>query len=328
MNRTNRILAGVLALQIIVGVIVFWPRPAQSAPTASASLFPGLQADQVTALTVHGAGGEQLLLTKGTDGWVLPQAGNFPCQATKVQTFLDKLVALKTGQAVAQTAASAKQLKVADQDYQTLVEFTLGDGTQHKLYMGTASGYQATHVRADGATQVYLATGLMTTDVSVQASGWIDTLYLSVSAEQITSVSVQNASGTVEFEKDAAGAWTLKGLAAGETANAGNIMNLVDQVAAVNMTMPLGKTEEAGFGLANPAAVVMVGTKDQSGAEKTITLRVGAQDSTDQSYVVKSSESPYYVRANSYSVQDFVSKGRGDYLQVPEMPPAPPAQGQ
>jgi len=54
--------------------------------------------------------------------------------------------------------------------------------------------------------------------------------------------------------------------------------------------------------------------------EKTVTLRVAAEDPDDQSYVVISSESHYYVRVSRFSVDDTVERTRDDFLEEPATP--------
>jgi hypothetical protein len=126
-----------------------------------------------------------------------------------------------------------------------------------------------------------------------------------------------------ELEKNDAGAWTLKDLAAGETVNDSNIQSMLTQATSIALTQPLGKKEQDAYGLKSPSAVVTVKTRDQAGTIKTSTLRVGAKDDKDGSFVVISSESPYYVRVAGYGVENFVEKARDYFLQVP--PTAAPA---
>ena len=317
MNRQNKFLAGILAHQIVVAAIVFWPRPAATA--GGGSLFAGLAADKIIKFTISDATG-QVQLAKGQSGWVLPQADDYACQASKVQSLLDKLVALKADRLVTQTSASHKRLKVADQDFERSVEFELADGTRHKLYLGTSAGYQATHVRVQGKDDVYLAAGLAASEAPAQASGWVDPLYLSVPQDQVTALTLENKNGRFEMEKNESGAWTLQGLAAGETANVSNIQALVSRAASIALTEPLGKKEQDAFGFRTPGAVITLKARDQAGTVKTFTLRVGAKDEKDNSFVVISSESPYYVRVSSFAVQDFVEKARDYFLQLPPTP--------
>ena len=78
------------------------------------------------------------------------------------------------------------------------------------------------------------------------------------------------------------------------------------------MLAPLGKANLDADGMETPRAVVTIETADN----RTVTLRIGAQDSSDKSYVVISSESPYYVRVAEYAVRDLVEKAYDDFLQV------------
>jgi hypothetical protein len=87
------------------------------------------------------------------------------------------------------------------------------------------------------------------------------------------------------------------------------------------MTKPLGQTEDPAWGLKAPAAVVTMQVKSGDQA-KTVNLTVGAQDATDKSYVVKSSESPYYVRVAEATVQELVSQDKAGFLTATPTPAA------
>jgi hypothetical protein len=322
MNRQNQILSMMLVVQLALTAFIFWPR---TAATAGGSLFAGLEADTIVKLTVSDATGQHIQLAKGPSGWVLPQADDYPTQADKVPALLTKLAALKTNRLVTQTSASHKRLKVADQDYERLIEFELADGTRHKLYLGVSAGYQNVHVRADSNNEVYLASGLSAADAAAEASGWVDTRYFSAPQDQIVALTLENKNGRLEFEKNDAGAWTMKGLAAGEMVNENNIKSLVSRAATINLLQPLGKTGQDAYGLQSPNAVVTLQTRDANGAVKSYTLQVGAQDDKDNSFVMISSESPYYVRVANFTAQDFVQKARQDFIQAPPTPSPAPA---
>jgi len=321
MSRTNRILAAVLAVQIVLAAVAFWPKPTSVA--GGESLLAGLEAEQIARLTISDGTGKQVKLAKEMGSWVLPEADNYPCLENKVPEFLDKIVALKTNRLVTQTPASHKRLKVADDAFERKVELELADGTTHRLYLGSSPSYGAIHVRADGQDEVYLAS-LSASDAGIFASNWIDTLYFSVVQDQIVALTLENGNGRFEFEKDDAGTWTMKDLAADETLNENNVTSLVTRVSSLRMLRPLGKTEQDDYGLKEPSAVVTVETGDDEGNTKTYTIRVGAKDDEDNSYVVISSESPYYVRVSEYTVKDFVEKMRDDFLELPPTPTPEP----
>ena len=61
MNRGNQILVGILVVQLVLGVVVFWPR--QAAVAAGEPLLAGVEVDQIARVTLRDAAGEQVQLT-------------------------------------------------------------------------------------------------------------------------------------------------------------------------------------------------------------------------------------------------------------------------
>lgn len=325
-KRRNQILAGILVVQIILSVIVFWPRPA--ATSASEPLFPNLKAGDIVALTITDADGKSVVLTKlpspeagrgaggeGQGNWVLPNADDYPAQADKITPLLDKMVGLTTGRLVTRTDASHRRLRVSPHDFVRRIDFEMVDGTKHTLYLGSSPSYGATHFRADGQSETYLTNNISTWEANATATAWVDAAYLSAPQDKINKMTLENSNGQFAFTKDDKGKWTMSGLAAGETLDEAKVTSLIQRAASVNMITPLGKEELAAYGMGKPQAVVTLKTGD-----KTITLRVGVKDPTDNTYVVISSESPYYVRVSEYSVKDLVENTREDFLQAPPTP--------
>jgi hypothetical protein len=317
MNRLNQILVGVLVLQIAVAGIILWPRPAVSGE--GESLFPGVEAERIVGLTITSADGNAIRLARVGDGWVLPDADDYPVEEGKVPPLLDKLASLTASRLVTQTSGSHKRLGVAEDSYERLIEFELDDGSRHRLYVGTSPSFGATHVRADGQDEVYLATDLSTSDVGVQATDWTGRNYLTVPRDEVVALTLENGYGRFEFTKEG-DAWTMQGLAAGETLDETTIQTLLSRATSVAMLRPLGREEKAEYGLETPSAVVILQTQSETGGERSYTLRVGAKNPEDNSYTVISSESPYYVQVSEFSVQDLVEKVRDDFLELPPTP--------
>lgn len=309
MSRFNQILAVILVAQIALAAFVLWPRAATS--SGGGPLLPDYKAADVTGLTLSDSEGNKLALAKSGDNWVLPEADDYPVDSAKVTPLLDKIEKIRTNRLVTQTEGSHSRLKVAANDFNSLVEIQLKDGASHKLYIGSSAGAAATHVRADDNPEVYLAGDINSFEASPQAGSWVDTLYFTVPQTATTSLTLENANGTFEFTKDGE-QWTMSGLAGDETFNENNFTSLFSQASGIRMTRPLGKTEDPAYGLDKPQAVITLKT-----ADKTYTLSIGAKDDTDNTYVVKSSESPYYVRVSEGLVNTFLEKKRADFLQAP-----------
>jgi hypothetical protein len=309
MKRHNQILAGILVIQIVLSVFVFWPKSA--ATGASEPLFPDMEVGDIVDLAIADADDNSVQLKKVSgDGstelaevWVLPDADDYPAQADKITPLLDKMVGLTTGRLVTRTDASHKRLQVAPDDFMRRIDFETADGTKHTFYLGSSPRYGATHFRVDGQSETYLTSELSTWETKAEAASWVDTVYLSVPQDDVTKMTLENTNGTFTFTKDDKGTWTMGGLAAYETLDEAKVTSLIQRAATVNMIQPLGKEEQAAYGMDEPNAMVTLETGD-----KTITLRVGAKDPADNSYVVTSSESPYYVRVSEYSVKDLVER--------------------
>jgi len=321
MNKTNRILAGLVALQLVVAAVVLWPRPAASGK--SASLLPGVEAGQIVGLTITDAQDRTITLARVDGNWVLPEAGGYPAEDEAVTTLVGEIAGLRTDRLVTQTAASHKRLEVAEDEFQRRIDVELADGTTQRLYVGNSPSWRAAHVRADGQDEVYLTSDLTAQDVGVEATAWVDPVYFSVERDQIVRLTIENAQGSLDLVKEGE-TWTLEGLPAGETLDETKLNGLLSRVTSVSLREPLGKDDAAAYGLDDPLAVVTIYLDDGSSQA----LRVGSQDPEDNSYVVLASSSDYYVRVNEYSVQSFVEYGLQDLLvppptQAPEEGPAP-----
>jgi hypothetical protein len=320
MSRTNQILAAILALQIVVAVVVFWPR--SSAVAAGEPLFPDVEAEQVVWVRIVDPASGEIELERADAGWVLAGTDGFPCTEAAVPSFLDKLLALDTARLVTQTPASHARLEVGEDTFSRQIAFRIEDGTTHTLYLGSSPSYNVAHVRLEGQDRVYLVSGLSATDANVRPTTWIDALYVSLESDQVVALTLENANGTYAFAKDEAGTWAMAGLSGEETLNEGEVSALVTRISSVRMQRPLGQAEEPGYGIDDPQAVVTVQTRDEEGATETHVLVVGTKDPEDSTYVVKASTSPYYVRVAEFSVQDFVEEAREDLIELPPTPTA------
>ena len=316
MSLRNWVLTAVLALQVAILVAVFWP---ESAGPGVVQLFAGVEPGNIVRVKISNSSGLHILLARGADGCVLPEAEDYPCLGSKLSSFLDRIAALQTDQLVAKTGASHSRLRVADGEFQKLVELELADGSRHKLYLGTTPRPRTIHVRADNQDSVYLASTMSSSEAGVAATAWIESAYFSVPEREVTAVVVENSEGRFEIEKDADGEWTVKGLAADETLDALDVRAVVFRAASISMRRPLGKTERDDYGFQALRAVVTVTTRD--GEEHV--LQIGAEMDGD-AYVMKSSESPYYVLVPDFEVKNLVESGRADMVQVP-LEPAPAA---
>jgi hypothetical protein len=347
MTRGNQILVVILVLQLILTVAAFASNAPASAP-ASGALLPGFKTENVTGITIKDVDKNELVLTKNESGnWVLPNADNFPVANTQVSSFLSKVQALKANRLIAQSSTSFNRLHVSTDTYERLVEFKGTGDKVERLYIGTASSGSATHMRANDQDQVYLITGLAAADATTRAATWISAPYFSVTQDNIAILRVKNAQGVFEFSK-VGGTWTLNGLAQGEILKTDTITSLLGQVSNIATTVPLGLKAQDQYNMNPPAVSVTLLTREtvQASAtptvamqplvasptvmvqptaqtiETTFTLDFGAK-LADGNYVLKSSQSAYYIEVATSVAEAFVNLKRADLLVPPTATPTP-----
>ncbi|MBN1877569.1 MAG: DUF4340 domain-containing protein [Anaerolineae bacterium] len=323
-QKWQQILAGILVIQVILSVIVFWPRSA--ATGGSAPVFPDLTAEDIVSLTVTGETGEQATLRKTGDEWefvidVASATGEgYPAKAETITPILEKLVGLNTLSPVTNTPDSHKRLQVADDDFVRRIDFKTANGEEHTVYLGSAPRYTATHFRVGGENETYLTTELSSWELNTSAASWIDTSYFNVDATTLAEIVLHNANGTFTLVKDATDQWVLDDLAEDETMSTSKVSTLVRNATSVILLAPLGKEEQASYGMEQPNATITLKTTEGT----LYLLQVGAQYSEDTSYIVKASESAYYVRVAQYNVSALVENTRDDFLELEPTPtPAP-----
>ncbi|MCC6453784.1 MAG: DUF4340 domain-containing protein [Caldilineaceae bacterium] len=317
-SRTNLILLVILLAQVAVTAFVFWPRA--SATVTGTPLLAGVNADEVTALTITDDNDRSVSFTK-TDGvWTLADTEGYPANSDKISQTLTKLVAMTADRLVTRTPGSHGRLQVADDDYLRKVDITTPSGVQ-TLYLGSSTGASATHVRAAGQDATYLTNEIATWELDTLPTTWINVAYFKVPKEKITEVTLQNANGTFTFVHDNENPeeWTLADATADEPIASANINTLIDRIATLNLHTVLGKSESPEYGLSEPLATLTVSTSavltETTGAEAgTTTLLVGAKDDETNTYILKSSGSEFYVRLAAFTGDEFVNKQRSDFM--------------
>ena len=77
--------------------------------------------------------------------------------------------------------------------------------------------------------------------------------------------------------------------------------------------------------------MILIQGEDAEGKSARYALHVGAAVEGDAtgaaSYVLKSSESPYYVRVAGYTAEEWIGRTREDFLELPATPTPAPGSG-
>lgn len=320
MNRVQRILAGALALQILLIAAVFWPRTTEV--EAGGPLLAEFIPDDVDSIAITDDQGSQVALARQGDEWVLASGGDYPANGEDIEAVLDQIQAMERDRLVTQTESSHARLQVAGDEFLRRIVLTSEASEAQTLYIGASGGALATHVRLEGEDEVYLTSELTAFDVRADAINWVDPIYLSLEREAIQSMVLENPNGRFLFERNQAGEWTLADLAPGETFNFSNLSTLLSRTSSLRLVAPVGTEELPEHGLDDPQAVVEL-TVSGEAANRTVTVWIGAQ-ADEETYYVRSSESEYVVRMANFTVEDYINRTREDFLQLPVTPTPEP----
>jgi hypothetical protein len=315
MTKLQKILTSLFVVQLVLVVVVFWPRG--TAVAEAGPLFPDFNADDIVRVNISDSDGETAFVREG-DGWALPDAGYFPANGEKISEILGKIAAMQTSRLIARTRESQARLQVDAEDYVRRVDMETADGTQYRLYIGSSPNAQGTHVRRGDRQETYLTGEIQNWEVASPINNWIDGAYVTLDREAVTAVTVENGNGVLNFEKVSETDWTMTGLGADQVFAATEFNTLLGQIVNLRMNRPLGKTQQAEYGLDNPQAIVTVTTD-----EGTFTLQIGALDADNSTYTAKWSGSDYYVTVNSFSVESFVTYTQDSFIEQP----TPAAEG-
>lgn len=303
-------------LQLAIVAFMFWP--GRNATASAAALYAGITLDNIQSITVSDQD-KRIQVTRGGDGWVLPEAEDFPATAVQVTDTISKVLTIDTSRLVASNATSHSRLQVTDNKFVRRVDLETKDGQTVTLYVGSSPSVRSTNVRRGDSDNVYLTNSVTADDLRTDYGSWVNTTYLAIPETDIQALTVENAQGKLQFTRPTTDTWTLSDLAAGEVFNQNNLTSLVTRLSGFNMVKPLGKTAKPDYGMDSPSATVTIVAQPAGGEAKTTTLTIGQPITGTQNYVAKSSDSDYYVEVASFSVENFINRGRTEYLTQPEV---------
>ena len=270
MTRLNKILIGLLVVQIVLAIVML-TRDRGGGPAQLEALSAGIDAAKVTRVQVFakrdkGATGEAKVgvdLVKKGDAWVVASAFGYPVDAEKVTKLLTGVSGLKSRGAIATSASRHVQLAVADDVYERKLVVTTPAGDR-VYFIGGNAGTQRTAVRVGGDARVHAVPSrdLSAWSVDPEAKGWVDRTYLEIPKDEVVAISVKTAKGVVEVDKSG-GRWRVAiggvpvTLAAGETIDGAGIDALAGKLSRVELAEPADPARDAS----SPTATITVRTQ-------------------------------------------------------------------
>ncbi len=324
-KRNLGLLGGLLLLQIALAILFLVPWG--QGPVEPERLLPMMQDVDVAELYIEDTAGNYVRLQRlGAEHWVLPETDDYPVTAVVADQLVEDMVELDNLRPVTQTAASHARLRVADDDFERKVTATMVDGSEAVIYVGTAPLPRSTHIRVAGDDRVFVSDDLRHREVSLQPTYWVNTVYFSADYSDMRKFTLINPQGRFEFFQDDNEEWQMQGLGPDETFNPNNLISLLTTVSTISLTAPLGNAEKSEYGLLDPQATILLELQDEDTTEN-ITITIGADTPKPNRVVVKTSDSPWFIEANRFTVDRLINRTREEFiLQPPPVLPEVPAE--
>lgn len=276
----------IVLLVVQIGIVAWVNRPGDEldAFNATEPLFD-FNADQVDRLVIEEQGKAALVLTKDGDQWLLPEKGNFPVSSKKIATFLGKLSAAKPSWPVGETLVAAKQLKVAEGEFERKIGLSTKGKVLEQIYLGSSPGFRKVHARLDGASHTY-AIDFNAFDAPTNPADWYDGDLLHLVSADLKRIDM-GAYALTRGEKG----FEVEGLAADEQTSTAEAEKVVGLVTTMGFMEELGEKGKEAFDESELILEFTVAPNDSQPVKYTV---VSPKDADH--YILKASHFPYYFK--------------------------------
>jgi hypothetical protein len=312
MTKIQKILLGVLAAQIVLILVIYWPKNEQ----AEAKVFLNFDVENVEQIQIEDAV-DHLAISRSGETWVLPEIDEYPVKSDTVTSLLESIYEISIIDTVAQSASSQQTLKVAADNFEQKVTLVYQDGESTVVYFGTSPSTTNIHARLGDSNVSYLVSGISSYSLSTKPANWVDTVYQSFDADTVTKFEIVNGNGKYVFEKDAVdGEWLYQDMEEGETLNSDAITNIVAFVENLRMIEPLGKENQTVFGLDDPQVKVEIVLRQEDGTAENIQLMIGTANTAGDAFYMKTSQSDYHALLANTNAEKLMRFSEEQFIQT------------
>ena len=314
MRKTNLYLMIALVVQAGLSAVTWTTcEPGSGVPDPKKLLQ--IDVNEVTTLEVTDKPNQEddtlkkVTLEKKAGKWVVASAADFPADESKVREVLHKLAALKAAEPIATQAANHNALNVGDREYGRKVTVKTASKSE-SLIIGDGPG-QSLHVRFGGKDEVFRSKGLSVWAVKSNLSGYIDTQYVEVDKDKLTTVSVTNDKGSLTFTKQG-DKWSLAELPEGSALDESKVNTFMTEVAKLSLNEPVGREVKPEHDLDAGVRVRLDYADD--GEPRVLSYTVGSEK--DESYYyVKADSSDFVVTVSKWSTDQVREKAAADFVK-------------
>lgn len=181
MNKYIQGLIGLLVIQVIIALAMFWSEQT-STQSPESIRFVDVAKNDIDKVII--ADSEQSVeLTKENEQWALHQWQGVPADDSQLSVALNKLIDLNSTWPVTTTANSHDRFKVSEDNFQRRLTLYSGEQIVGGILLGSSPGFRKLHIRKIGEDPVY-SVELNNYDFPAESKAWLDKSLLAVSEIQ------------------------------------------------------------------------------------------------------------------------------------------------
>jgi len=308
-SLTNKILFGLLCIQLCILIILFWPYKLRE---NSLNTFADITLDSFESLKISDLNSNSTLIGFVDNQCVLIVSENYPCDSDKLKEFITLINKFDEGELISISADSHRTLKVHADVYERYLEIKLTTGDIIKMYLGTTPRLRSTHFRLTDSEKVYMSPNYTNSKFLAVSNGWVETEYFKIKEESVNSFVVNNQRGRNQFVKNETGDWSILDKSSPGSLNQVKIKSVLSKITSISLRKPVGMERKPEFGYDDANAIVEIYGSDSNKDKFSYILTVGSEYSGTESNVndvlfyVKATNKDYWVLVPEYEVLEIV----------------------
>jgi len=316
MGKIFAIIGGLLVTVIVAGITFTIHETGVRDAKKHPPLFD-FAVEEVDDVTIEGPDGEEVLLRRSGDGWILPDLGDFPATAQQVDDMLARLLQVERHLPVGSDAQTLAGFKLAGDDFERRVTLSGSGKILATAYIGTPEGPRQVHLRLAGENTGYsVHFGLY--DASIDYDDWFDHGFLQVPQEDIAAIEVNGL--RLVTDAAVAGGWRLDPPSANGPAP-GDDGPALDEKAAGRLAGLLAELhvesfradeEKPDYALDTPQLTLTMTRRDG----KAVTYFLG-RSALQKDFSLKVSTRPEHFRLSIYAANRLINAAAREALLPP-----------
>jgi uncharacterized protein DUF4340 len=186
LNRAIVTLSLVLAIQLAMTVVVYWPQDVLTDAVAGTQLLP-YSPDTIDEIYVADENGDEAILLKMDQQWILPDLAGLPIDSAMVDKLFSGLSDGDSKWPVATTIAARQRFQVAAYHFQRRITVISQGELLGSVYLGTSPGFRKVHARNDNQEAIY-SIPFNNFDAPADSAGWLDKTLLQTASAQAVEI--------------------------------------------------------------------------------------------------------------------------------------------